>query len=104
VREAVVRLEDLAADLAADRESPRPAQSLRRRRSPLASPAAQLEALNAVPLRAEFDSLAAGLAPSRLEIFQVNLGKLCNMTCRHCHVDAGPDRTDAMMDDETVER
>jgi radical SAM/Cys-rich protein len=24
------------------------------------------------------------------------------MTCRHCHVDAGPDRTDAMMDDATV--
>ena len=104
MQEAVVRLEDLAADLAADRESPRPAQSLRRRRSPLASPAAQLGALKALPLRAEFDALAAGLAPSTLEIFQVNLGKLCNMTCRHCHVDAGPDRTDAMMDDETVDR
>jgi radical SAM/Cys-rich protein len=23
---------------------------------------------------------------------QVNVGKLCNQTCRHCHVDAGPDR------------
>jgi radical SAM/Cys-rich protein len=97
-----IRLEDLAADLAADRESPRPAQSLRRRHAPLAAPAEQLQLLNAIPLRAEFDALAAGLAPSRLEIFQVNLGKLCNMTCRHCHVDAGPDRTDAMMDDETV--
>ena len=30
-------------------------------------------------------------------------GKLCNMTCRHCHVDAGPDRTDAMMSRQTVE-
>jgi radical SAM/Cys-rich protein len=97
-----IRLEDLAADLAADRESPRPAQSLRRRHAPLAAPAEQLRLLNAIPLRAEFDALAGDLAPARLEIFQVNLGKLCNMTCRHCHVDAGPDRTDAMMDDETV--
>ena len=39
---------------------------------------------------------AAGLGRSRrrgIEIFQINVGKLCNQTCRHCHVDAGPDRT-----------
>ena len=99
-----IRLEDLAFDLAADRESPRAAQSLRRRHAALAAPAEQLQLLNRIPLRAEFHALAPRLAPARLEAFQVNLGKLCNMTCRHCHVDAGPDRTDAMMDDETVER
>jgi radical SAM/Cys-rich protein len=65
--------------------------------------------LAAVPLarggrRVEFDGYARALAPARLEIFQVNLGKLCNMTCRHCHVDAGPDRTDAMMPDAVVDR
>lgn len=27
---------------------------------------------------------------------QINVGKLCNQTCRHCHVDAGPDRTEVM--------
>jgi len=27
---------------------------------------------------------------------QVNVGKLCNQTCRHCHVDAGPTRTEVM--------
>jgi radical SAM/Cys-rich protein len=43
------------------------------------------------------------LRPSRLEVFQINVGKLCNMTCRHCHVDAGPTRTDAMMSRDTVE-
>jgi len=43
------------------------------------------------------------LSPGSLEIFQINLGKLCNMTCRHCHVDAGPDRSDAMMTRATVE-
>jgi radical SAM/Cys-rich protein len=103
VREAAVRLEEVAADLAADRATPRATRSLNRRGAPLASPAAQLELLASVPLRAEFDALAPGLAPARLEVFQVNLGKLCNMTCKHCHVDAGPDRTDAMMDDATAD-
>lgn len=97
-----LRLEEIALDLAEDRAAPRPAQSLHRRHAALESPARQLQLLNGVSLRAEFQALAPGLAPAQLEIFQVNLGKLCNMTCRHCHVDAGPDRTDAMMDDATV--
>ena len=40
-----------------------------------------------------------GLHPLRatgIEIFQINVGKLCNQTCGHCHVDAGPDRTERM--------
>ena len=40
-----------------------------------------------------------GLHPLRatgVEILQINVGKLCNQTCRHCHVDAGPDRTERM--------
>ena len=36
------------------------------------------------------------LKPARLEILQINVGKLCNQTCRHCHVDAGPDRREVM--------
>src|SRR5438874_9980523 len=31
-----------------------------------------------------------------IETLQVNVGKLCNQTCRHCHVDAGPHRTESM--------
>jgi radical SAM/Cys-rich protein len=31
-----------------------------------------------------------------LEIFQVNVGKMCNQVCKHCHVDAGPDRKEIM--------
>ncbi|HEU4644989.1 MAG TPA: arsenosugar biosynthesis radical SAM (seleno)protein ArsS [Burkholderiales bacterium] len=104
MQEAIIRLADVAEDLARDRESPRAAQSLQRRHAPLAAPAAQLKLLGSMPLAVEFDTLAPNLAPARLDYFQVNLGKLCNMTCRHCHVDAGPDRTDAMMDDETVEQ
>ncbi len=36
------------------------------------------------------------LKPSRLEIFQVNVGYMCNQVCKHCHVDAGPDRKEIM--------
>lgn len=36
------------------------------------------------------------LVPDRLQIFQVNIGYMCNQVCKHCHVDAGPDRTEAM--------
>jgi len=36
------------------------------------------------------------LKPTSIEILQINLGKLCNQVCEHCHVDAGPDRTEIM--------
>jgi radical SAM/Cys-rich protein len=104
-----VRLHEVAADLAGDGATPRATASLQRRRSPLAATQAQLRTLADVPLardgeRVEFDRFVGGaLTPARLEIFQVNLGKLCNMTCRHCHVDAGPDRTDAMMSDAVAD-
>ncbi len=39
-----------------------------------------------------------------VEIFQLNIGKLCNQTCAHCHVDAGPDRKEENMDRATLER
>ncbi len=42
---------------------------------------------------------ASGLFPLKslgLETLQMNLGKLCNQTCHHCHVDAGPDRREVM--------
>lgn len=37
------------------------------------------------------------LKPAALEIFQINIGKLCNQSCAHCHVDAGPDRKGEQM-------
>jgi radical SAM/Cys-rich protein len=37
------------------------------------------------------------------EILQVNLGKLCNLTCTHCHVNAGPKRRE-IMTRQTVDR
>ena len=36
------------------------------------------------------------LQRGKLNTLQVNVGKLCNQTCRHCHVDAGPDRRELM--------
>ncbi len=36
------------------------------------------------------------LLADNIEVFQVNLGKMCNQVCKHCHVDAGPDRKEIM--------
>jgi len=36
------------------------------------------------------------LKSARIEILQVNLGYRCNMTCKHCHVQAGPAREETM--------
>jgi radical SAM/Cys-rich protein len=43
------------------------------------------------------------LRRARPEILQVNVGKLCNLTCIHCHVNAGPKRKEIMAR-ETVDR
>lgn len=34
--------------------------------------------------------------PRNLDILQINLGKMCNQKCAHCHVDAGPTRKEIM--------
>jgi radical SAM/Cys-rich protein len=41
----------------------------------------------------------SGLYPlkaTQVEILQINVGKMCNQVCKHCHVDAGPDRKEIM--------
>ncbi len=42
------------------------------------------------------------LRADAITTLQVNLGKLCNQTCHHCHVDAGPDRRE-IMDRQTMQ-
>lgn len=37
------------------------------------------------------------LKPTQIEVLQINLGKMCNQVCKHCHVDAGPDRKEIMV-------
>ncbi len=36
------------------------------------------------------------LRSGEIEILQINVGKLCNQACGHCHVDASPKRTEIM--------
>ena len=72
-------------------------------KNPLADALTQRALLDALPLDASFarSVAAAGHAPLRargVEVLQVNVGKRCNQACHHCHVDAGPDRTEVMPD------
>lgn len=113
---AALSLPVLSAELVeAVQDGPKRTTSLYGRRTPLAEPEAQFRALDAVDLDLgptgsgsfhadlEASGWTGGLSPAPLEIFQINIGKLCNMTCRHCHVDSGPDRTEENMDRETVD-
>lgn len=78
--------------------------SLKRQAHVLSDPATQISVLQddqrlykLVPFQEKLEQ--SGLYPLRvkqLEIFQVNLGKMCNQVCKHCHVDAGPDRKEIM--------
>ena len=74
-----------------------------------AAPRAQpLSALDRLPIAREFDAALGGaglwpLTPRPVEVLQLNIGKLCNQTCRHCHVEAGPNRTEVMTR-ETMEQ
>ncbi len=75
--------------------------SLLRQGNPLARPRHQLQVINAPGGHPRFDDhlLQSGLGELRaagIDILQLNVGKVCNQTCSHCHVDAGPDRREAM--------
>lgn len=76
-------------------------QSLQARGRPLASPGEQLRILSTPDGFPQFEERmrVVGLDPlyaTGITIFQINVGKLCNQTCAHCHVDAGPDRREVM--------
>lgn len=49
-----------------------------------------------------FDSDFPAIQRSKLETLQVNLGYLCNLSCTHCHVNAGPNRKE-LMSRETID-
>lgn len=74
--------------------------TLPKRVHPLASPAYQQRLLADLPLRQFAEAVATAepgpLRAHRIEVLQINVGKRCNQTCRHCHVDAGPDRSEVM--------
>ncbi len=49
------------------------------------------------------EELNLDLRPTSIDTLQVNVGKLCNQACLHCHVDAGPKRTE-MIDRRVAEQ
>ncbi len=81
--------------------------TLARRGHPLAATDRQKAVLRDLPLARTFEEEAAAsghepLRATSIDVLQMNLGKRCNLTCKHCHVDAGPDRSE-VMSDEIVE-
>ena len=104
---------ETVSELQQPESGPRKTTSMRARRAPLADPVLQIQllenlSLDHLPSTADFNAEISATTPDGLragpvEILQINLGKLCNMTCRHCHVDAGPDRWREIMDRETVD-
>jgi radical SAM/Cys-rich protein len=100
---------DTSLEEASRRLTVRP--TLARQRSALADPEVQLARLDAVETGdrhgGDFDRHLeqSGLFPLRatgIDVFQINTGRICNQTCSHCHVDAGPDRKE-VMSQETAE-
>lgn len=81
-------------------------KSLQSSNNQLADPAIQLEVLGQ-PVVSGIQSFAQRLDKPHLPvsptILQMNIGKLCNQSCAHCHVDAGPDRKTEQMDRETMQ-
>ena len=57
----------------------------------------RLDALSTIP---PFETKVSGTefetTSDRLEVMQVNVGRKCNLACKHCHLEAGPNRTEEM--------
>ncbi len=80
-------------------------KSLRAEGNPLADSSQQLEVLahgasghfSPTPFQEKLQNTGLyPLLPLAITNFQINVGKMCNQVCRHCHVDAGPDRKEIM--------
>lgn len=74
--------------------------TLARSQNKLTDPREQMRILESVvgipPFAQMIRRQDALLTAWAIEVLQINVGKLCNQTCRHCHVDAGPDRRESM--------
>lgn len=84
-------------------------KTLSRSNNPLADTLIQLDVLNGQAIIdnkfTKFGEMVGKkIKPTGIEIFQLNIGKLCNQTCSHCHVDAGPDKKVENMDKATLEK
>ncbi len=84
-------------------------QTLHRAGNSLAQGYIQLKVLNASDtgggnIPAFVRKAGREIFPTIPEVLQINIGKLCNQTCAHCHVDAGPDRKKENMTRETLQK
>lgn len=78
--------------------------TLKRKNHELASTQGQLKILDRAPEQVGISSFEDKmdtyglfpLKPTGIDILQINVGKMCNQVCKHCHVDAGPDRKEIM--------
>ncbi len=84
--------------------------SLNKIKHKFSSPDAQIELLDdnetlGIPsFRDKLEAIGLyPLKPTGIEVFQVNIGKMCNQECKHCHVDAGPDRKEIMTKDTMLQ-
>ncbi len=82
-------------------------KSLKSRENELSDTIFQLKVLNGLEITNDkFEPFAAkivdagfengALKPNEIDIFQINITRQCNQSCAHCHVDAGPDRSERM--------
>ncbi|MCR8666691.1 arsenosugar biosynthesis radical SAM protein ArsS [Aestuariibaculum sp. M13] len=87
-------------------------KSLHKRESDLANAKRQVEILsNGIFQQGELPTFKAKISETnqfpikakKLEILQINVGYMCNQTCNHCHVDAGPDRKEIMSKDTMLQ-
>jgi len=62
-----------------------------------------MEVMNLPTFSKKIEDCGVSALRHQTEIVQINLGKLCNQACSHCHVEAGPNRTE-IMDETTIER
>lgn len=56
-----------------------------------------------IPFATTLKNSKIELSRNSVDTLQINLGKLCNQACHHCHVEAGPLRRE-IMEEETVDR
>ncbi|WP_373496848.1 arsenosugar biosynthesis radical SAM (seleno)protein ArsS [Aquiflexum sp.] len=76
-------------------------KSLKAQNHPLSNSRYELELLESPDSGISFvqkldESQLYPLKPLQIETLQINMGKMCNQVCQHCHVDAGPDRKEIM--------
>ena len=59
-----------------------------------------IKELNVIPaFETRMTNEEYGYTTDRLDVMQINVGRLCNLACKHCHVEAGPNRTEVMSRD-----